>query len=114
MKILIVDDNWRVRELIKRLVGDLCDEVFECSDGESAIEAYTNHLPDWVLMDIEMQGIDGLAASAQIRVLHPQAQVLIVTNYDDDQLRKEARKIGVSNYVLKENLSVLRKILTAG
>ena len=111
MKILIVDDNERVRGLIKRLVGDLCDEVFECGDGKSAMKVYADHKPDWVLMDIEMKGMDGLAASVRIKAAYPEARILIVTNHDDGRLRHAAKNAGACGYVLKENLLALKDIL---
>jgi CheY-like chemotaxis protein len=111
MKILIVDDNERVRRLIKLLVRDVCDEVVECADGESALTAYVEHVPDWVLMDIEMGKMDGLKSSLGIKDAYPEARILIVTNYDDNRLRQRAKEVGACGYVLKENLSVLREIL---
>src|SRR5687767_10485848 len=100
MKILIVDDNERVRRLIKRLVNDLCDEVIECGDGESALSAYVEHVPDWVLMDLEMGKMDGLKSSLGIRDAYPDARILIVTNYDDSRLRQRAKEVGACGYVL--------------
>lgn len=113
MKILIVDDNERVRGLIKRLVGDLCDEVFECGDAKSAMKVYAEQTPDWVLMDIEMNEMDGLTASVRIKAVHPKARILIVTNHDDDSLRHAAKHAGACGYLLKENLLALKDVLTA-
>ena len=63
MKVLIVDDDRPMRELIKRILGDLVDEICECEDGVDSLTAYANcnpdgGLPDWVLMDIRMKDID--------------------------------------------------------
>ena len=60
--------------------------------------------PDIVLMDVRMPRMDGLAATRQIREFHPGARVVIVTDYDDEDLRKAAMEAGARGYVLKQNL----------
>jgi DNA-binding NarL/FixJ family response regulator len=113
MKVLIVEDDRPMRHLIKRLIDGLADTVCECSDGEQAFAAYAEHRPDWVLMDIRMDGIDGLTATQQITAAWPDARVAIVTSYSDQSLRDAARKAGAREYILKDDLHVLRRILTA-
>jgi CheY-like chemotaxis protein len=112
MKFLIVDDDERVRRLIKSVVLDLSDEFFECSDGSQAEAGYAEHLPDWVLMDLMMPGTDGIAATRLIRSSYPQAKVVIVTSHDSIAMRDEAKAAGAYAYVLKENLLDLRSLLT--
>ena len=107
----MVEDNYQMRRLIKSVVGGLADAVFECGDGEEALEAYRAHRPDWVLMDIEMKRLDGLSATRQIKAAFPEARIVIVTEYDQTDWREEARRAGACDYVLKENLSELRHIL---
>lgn len=111
MKVLIVDDNPRMRWLIKSIIEGLADQVDECTDGGDAIEAYKRLQPDWVLMDIRMSEMDGIAATTQIKAAFADARILIVTDYDDDDLREAAMAAGASGYVLKENLNALRPIL---
>jgi CheY-like chemotaxis protein len=113
MKLLIVDDNAQVRRLICSVLRGVAAEVINCADGCAALAAYDEHRPDWVLMDIEMERMDGLAATAQITGAHPEAQVIIVTNYDSDSLREAAWRAGACDYVLKENLFTLRQRLQA-
>jgi len=111
MKVLIVDDNARVRWLIKSIIGDLADQFYECADGDEAVDTYTKLQPDWVLMDIRMNEMDGIIATTQIKAAFADAKILIVTDYDDDDLREAAMAAGASGYVLKENLNALRRIL---
>jgi CheY-like chemotaxis protein len=111
MKLLIVEDNSQMRDLIKSFVRELTDEIYECADGSEVFEAYREHHPDWVLMDVEMEQMDGIAASRQLVQSYPAARVVIVTKYDDEEMRQEARKAGARGYVLKENLSALLEIL---
>jgi CheY-like chemotaxis protein len=111
MKVLIVEDNAVMREMIKRMVGDLADEISECEDGNQALAAYEASCPDWVLMDIEMPGMDGITATRTLIKTHPEARVIIVTDYGDKPLRAAARAVGACGYVLKENLIEVRRWL---
>jgi CheY-like chemotaxis protein len=67
LKVLIVEDDRAMRELIKRMIRDLVESFSECSDGREALNAYAAHRPDWVLMAIRMKNLDGLTATQQIR-----------------------------------------------
>jgi CheY-like chemotaxis protein len=109
--ILIIEDNAEVRRLIRSEVGALAEQFYEGSDGSQAVALYRRHQPEWVLMDLEMKEMDGLAATRRLKAAFPQANICIVTNYDDEFLREEARNAGVSAYVLKENLDTLPAIL---
>ena len=111
MKILIVEDNQPMRRIIRRVVNDVADEVIECSDGAQAFALYAEQLPDWVLMDIEMAEVDGISATRQIKADFPNANILIVTNYDDAGLREAASEAGASGFILKDNLFALRSFL---
>jgi CheY-like chemotaxis protein len=111
MRLLIVEDNYQMRRLIRSFVGDLVEAVFECGDGSEALEAYRAYQPDWVLMDIEMKKLDGISATRQIKADFPDARIIIVTEYDQPDWRDEAKRAGACDYVLKESLVQLRGIL---
>jgi DNA-binding NarL/FixJ family response regulator len=113
MNILIVEDNEQMRRMVKTLVKDLVECVFECSEGAGALLAYTQHHPDWVLMDIDLPEVDGISATRQIVAAYPEARVMMVTNYDDADLREAARSAGACEYVVKEDLIGIRRILAA-
>jgi len=113
MNILIVEDNVQMRRMVKTLVSDLVECVFECADGLGALPAYTQHRPDWVLMDIDLPEVDGIDATRQIIAAHPEARIMIVTNYDDAGLRETARLAGACAYVVKADLIEIRRILAA-
>ena len=111
MTILIVDDNDSMRQMIKKLIGDLTQGFTQCADGVQALEAYLEHHPDWVLMDIKMKEMDGLAATRQIKSAFPNARIVIVTGYNDTRLREAAQVAGACAFLNKENLLELRQIL---
>lgn len=112
MKLLIVEDNPTIRRLIRSIVTDLAEEIRECADGSEALTAYKELRPDWVLMDIKMKEVDGLAAARRIRSAYPDARIVMVTNYDEADLREAARAAGARAYVVKEDLFALREILS--
>jgi len=109
--VLIVEDDGAMRELIKRVIGDLADSFCECRDGRDALALYEKHRPAWVLMDIRMEHVDGLTATEQIMRAWPSARVLVVTTYTDEDLREAAHRAGACGYVSKENLLEIRKWL---
>ena len=111
MKILIIDDNASVRRLIASIVKPLASDIRECQDGVGAVAAYREQRPDVVLMDIRMPNIDGIAATRQIRIFDPTATIVIVTDYDDSQLREASAAAGASDYTLKNNLPDLVGLL---
>jgi two-component system response regulator DegU len=113
MNLLIVDDSEPMRRTIRRVVGDLAREIHECGDGADALFAYRRLSPDWVLMDVEMPGLDGLRATREITGIFPDAKVVIVSRHDDDELREAASAAGARGYVVKENLLDLRRVLGA-
>lgn len=111
MKVLIVDDNRRTRQMMKLHLGGLTDEMRECEDGDEALAAYTEFLPDCVLMDWEMRRVDGLTATRLILARFPEAHILFVTQYDDAELRQAAREAGAHGFVAKDDLLCLRTLL---
>ncbi len=113
MTALIVEDSELMRRLIKALIAGIVDAVVECASGDAAYAAYAAHRPDWVLMDIELPGLDGISATVRIRADFPDARILIVTDYGDERLREAARAAGACGYVLKENLLEVRCRLKA-
>jgi CheY-like chemotaxis protein len=112
MTILIVEDNEPMRELLKKLVSDLAEDFTECVDGAEAFEAYQRRHPDWVLMDVRMKAMDGLAATRQIKAAFPEARIIIVSSHDNARLRAAAQSAGACGYVHKESLLELRRLLT--
>lgn len=112
MKILIVEDNQQIRRMLRDYISDIADSVYECDDGNQAFGLYTTHNPDWVLMDWEMNQMDGISATKQIISEFPDARICMVTAYKDAYLREEALNAGACDFILKDELSGLKKILT--
>ena len=111
MNLLIVEDNAKMRQMIKSIVADIADEIAECDGGDEALSLYSQYQPDFVLMDIQMKNTNGIAATRQIIAGFADAKIIIVTNHDDVYFRESAREAGAFDYVLKENLLDVRRIL---
>jgi len=111
MTILIVEDNAKVRRLVREVLSEGADTLVECADGAEAAEAYAKHRPDLVLMDIRMPRLDGLAATRQLVKQFPEARVVMLTDYDEDDLRVAATKAGARGYALKHNLTSLEALV---
>jgi len=111
MKILVVDDFPKMRKVIISILRNLDAEFIECGDGTDAIEQYTLHHPNYVLMDVELLTMDGITATREIRKKYPEARIVMVTNYNDPQLITTAKDAGAIGYILKDNLQELRNII---
>jgi two-component system, LytTR family, response regulator AlgR len=84
MKVVIVDDESLARERLRTLLADHPDAelVAEADSGQAAIAACAAHVPDVVLLDIAMPGMDGLAAAAELARLPSPPAVVFCTAYD--------------------------------
>jgi DNA-binding NarL/FixJ family response regulator len=107
MKILIVEDNPKMRRMLTDFVGDRFEKIYECADGDEAFGLYQKHQPDWVLMDWQMPHKDGITATREIIAEFPTAKICLVTSYDDAFLKSEALEAGAKGFVLKRNLAEL-------
>ncbi len=112
MKVLVVDDDKRIRKMLADVISDLASEIIECDDGAEALASYEIHRPDWVLMDLRMPNVDGITATRQITSEFADAKILILTSYDSPALREAARSAGAIDYLLKENVTDIRAIVS--
>ena len=108
MKIIIVDDDCLVAGALKTILEANPDiEVTATgSDGEEACSLYREYLPDILLMDIRMKGMDGLEASRKILGEFPEAKILLLTTFSDDEYIVKALRLGTKGYLLKQDHTV--------
>jgi DNA-binding NarL/FixJ family response regulator len=111
LKLLIADDYAPMRQTLRALLSPLASEIREATDGGQAERLFAEQQPDWVVMDVQMRPVNGLAATRAIRSRFPAARIVIVTQYDDANLRAEATACGACAYVLKDDLATLPQIL---
>jgi DNA-binding NarL/FixJ family response regulator len=113
MKVLLVEENSAVRGVIRQLVTSPGTCIQECVDSTDAISAYAASRPDFVIMDVGMKDLDGIAVSKQIKAMDPAARIVLVSDYDDSGMRESARRAGACGYVLKDNLLEVTGLLRA-
>jgi DNA-binding NarL/FixJ family response regulator len=111
MKYLCIDDNKKIRKIIRQFICHEEDSFIECADGSDALLFFCKHLPDYVLMDIQMKTMNGINATKVIHEQFPDARILIVTDHDTPAYREAAQKAGALAFFSKENLLELKKFI---
>lgn len=103
IRVLLVDDHEMVRLGVSTYLNIQPDieVVGEASDGQEGVEKAISLRPDVILMDLVMENMDGITATKEILAQWPQAKILIVTSYIDDEKVFPAIKAGASGYLLK-------------
>jgi DNA-binding NarL/FixJ family response regulator len=104
IRILIADDHAVVRSGLRSILEseDDIEVVGEAADGHQALEFAQELLPDVILMDINMGDWDGVTATRRVRNSVPSSRVIVLTNYDEDNLVFSSIRAGASGYLLKE------------
>ena len=104
IRVLIADDQRVVRDGLGMLVSliDEVEVVASASDGAEAVRLAEAHNPDVILMDLRMPGVDGVAATADLRQRLPTARVLVLTTYADDAAILSALRAGAVGYLTKD------------
>lgn len=113
-RVLIVDDTEHVREmLVAMLELDGFDVVGAAESGEVAVPMAIEHQPDVIVMDYKMPGMDGLAASREIRKARADQPIILYTAYLDAALEAEAKEAGIALCIGKvEGLGQLERHIT--
>jgi len=103
ISVLIADDHPLMRSGIAAVLSAQAgfSVVAEAGNGDEAVEQYRRFRPDITLMDLQMPGADGIAATAAICGIAPQARIIILTTYTGDVQVARALKAGASGYILK-------------
>ncbi len=107
MTIMIVDDSSAMRTMIRSMLKPTGAAFIEVSGGDDAVRDSRRSSVDWVLMDVMMEPVNGIDAAKQIRAIDPDARILMVSQYDDADLRMAAADAGSLGYIVKKNLSQL-------
>ena len=115
MKVLIVDDDFFITTALKTIL-EADPEIQVCGSGKNgkeAISLYDSLHSDILLMDIRMEEMDGLAASKEILSRYPQARILLLTTFLDDEYIIQALKLGAKGYLLKQDYNSIIPALKA-
>jgi NarL family two-component system response regulator LiaR len=104
VSVLIVDDHEVVRQGVRAYLGAQAEfEVLgEADSGAAAVALAEEHVPDVVLMDLIMPGMDGVEATRKVKNVSPRTQIVILTSYHEDEHIFPALQAGAISYVLKD------------
>lgn len=105
IRVLIADDHTVVRKGLGALLSAEkygIEVVGEASDGDEAIQKAGHLVPDVILMDLVMPGKSGIEAIAAIRQMQPDARILVLTSFADDENVSEAIRAGAYGFLLKD------------
>jgi DNA-binding NarL/FixJ family response regulator len=121
IRVLIAEDHETVREGL-RLIVDTQEDMKVCGEagnGREAIDLAQELVPDVLLMDISMPGLNGLTAAAKLKRIAPDIKILTLTRHTDEAYLQELLQAGVSGYVLKQSaaselLRAIRAVAAGG
>ncbi|MDC7289847.1 response regulator transcription factor [Blautia schinkii] len=115
MKVILIDDDSLVCLSLKTILQAApgIEVTATGASGEEAVALYETHLPDILLMDIQMKGIGGLAAGEQILSRHPDARILFLTTFSDNEYIIKALGMGAKGYLIKQDIEALIPALQA-
>lgn len=115
MNIIIVDDDALVSGALKTILESDKDITVSAvgADGRDAVVLYRKHRPDVLLLDIRMKEMSGLEASEMILKEFPEAKILLLTTFSDDEYIVKALKLGAKGYLLKQDYTSLLPALRA-
>ena len=115
MNVLIVDDDKFVTSALKAILEASGNVTVPATgtDGSEAIKLYEEYKPDILLTDIQMNGLSGLGATEKILEKYPDAKILLLTTFLDDEYIIQALKLGAKGYLLKHNYESILPALEA-
>jgi two-component system response regulator DesR len=121
IRVLLAEDQAMIREALAALLSfeDDIEVVAQVGRGDEVARAASEADPDVALLDIEMPGIDGLAAAADLRKHHPDMKIVILTTFGRPGYLRRAMESGVSGFVVKDSPAeklahTIRQVLKGG
>jgi two-component system chemotaxis response regulator CheY len=114
-RVLVVDDSSIMRKMIKNTLKNGSHQVVgEAKNGKDAIEMYKSLKPDLVTMDITMRDMDGFAAAKEILAYDENAQIIFLSNLDEEKYTDDAKNIGAIGYVNKHKAKEIIELIENG
>ena len=106
LRVCVVDDDPFVTASLATILSAEPDIVVagEGHDGEEAVALFERERPDVLLMDIQMPGVGGLEAAERILAAHPEARVVFLTTFSDDEYIVRALRLGAKGYLIKQEV----------
>lgn len=114
-KVVLIDDDQLVTISLKTILesGGNISVLAIGKDGKEAFSLYEEYKPDVLLMDIQMQQQSGLSAAEEILKKYPEAKILLLTTFRDDEYIVSALRIGAKGYILKQDFEAIEPAVLA-
>ena len=100
-KLLVVDDEGDVRDFFANFFGRREIEVLAVPNAEEAIKMVVSQRPKAILLDIKLEGMDGVETLRRIKELDKQVKVIMVTGREDDEAKQETKRLGAYGFIHK-------------
>ena len=100
-KILVVDDQFGIRILLNEVLQKEGYDTYQAANGLQALEILNDHMPDLVLLDMKIPGMDGIEILKRMKVLQPDIKVIIMTAYGELDMIQEAMDLGAITHFAK-------------
>lgn len=115
MEIIVIDDDKLAAVSLKTILESTGSITVQAlgSSGAEAVSLYRAHQPDVMLMDIRMEGMTGIEAGREILREFPDARILYLTTFSDDEYIIDAVRMGAKGYILKQDFAVIAPALEA-
>lgn len=101
-KILVIDDEQGIRDLLDTLLQRKGHTVVLAASGQKGLELFHREQPDVIVLDLKMPGMDGLTVLQQIRSLDPKKPVIILTGAGTPEAEQQIRALGGTKFIEKE------------
>lgn len=114
-KVLIIDDDAAVHHLIDdeiKFQGGKVKDIIHAYDGMSGVEKFAINKPKFVILDMRMNGLNGLETYKLIKKDDESANVYLVTGYAQDEITHDAIRSGVKGYISKNNSNYIRMVVS--
>ena len=110
--ILIVDDEEEILTFLEHFLQRFEISVTKATSGEEALAIYARQNVDFVFLDIQLQGIDGIKVLQGLKKMNPLAKVVMITGKFEKKLKEEAKSKGALDYITKPlDLTILRRVI---
>ncbi|MEO7265562.1 MAG: response regulator transcription factor [Ferruginibacter sp.] len=113
-KIILADDHQFLMEGIASVLNDMpgVEVIARATDGSEAISLVQKHLPDLLIMDLNMPVLDGIEALKILKKSHTALKIIILTNYQQEELVEEVKQAGADGFLVKNSTAEeLKKII---
>ncbi|MBI3355933.1 MAG: response regulator [Nitrospirae bacterium] len=100
-KILVVDDEDNIRTLVQTMLKREGRHLALAARGKDAIAVFQKERPHLTILDIDMPDINGITVLTQIRTIDPHANVIVFTGVDSPEVERQARALGVTDFLQK-------------